>query len=202
MQNKYKIIVFDAFGTLVKIGQSRSPYRKLMKWLREECRKPSTQDAYIIMSNSVDIAELAKIFGKVIPTPLLGEISDDLDFELKTIELYEDTVSILKKLKNRGFKIAICSNLAMPYGERLKELFPDIYDALVFSYEIQAIKPDRKIYESIQQEFGCQMSDILFIGDNPLLDVETPIRLGMSAMLIERDKMQGFDDILVDLLKN
>jgi FMN phosphatase YigB (HAD superfamily) len=202
MQNKYKIIVFDAFGTLVKIGQSRSPYRKLMKWLREEGRKPSTQDAYIIMSNSVDIAELAKIFGKVIPTPLLGEISDDLDFELKTIELYEDTVSILKKLKSRGFKIAICSNLAMPYGERLKELFPDIYDALVFSYEIQAIKPDRKIYESIQQEFGCQMSDILFIGDNPLLDVETPIRLGMSARLIERDKMQGLDDILVDLLKN
>lgn len=154
------------------------------------------------MSNSVDIDELAKIFGKVIPTPLLGEISDDLDFELKTIELYADTASILKKLKNRGFKIAICSNLAMPYGERLKELFPDIYDALVFSYEIQAIKPDRKIYESIQQEFGCQMSDILFIGDNPLLDVETPIRLGMSARLIEREKMQGLEDLLVDLLKN
>ena len=202
MQNKYKIIVFDAFGTTVKIGQSRSPYRKLMKWLREDGRRPSIQDAHIIMSNSVDVDGLAKIFGKVIPVQLLGEINDDIDFELNTIELYEDTVSTIKKLKNRGFKIAVCSNLAMPYGERLKELFPDIYDALVFSYEIQAIKPDRKIYESIQQQFSCQMSDILFVGDNPFLDVETPIRLGMSARLIEREKMQGLEDLLVDLLKN
>ena len=35
MSYQPKVIVFDALGTLVKIGESRSPYRKLMKWLKK-----------------------------------------------------------------------------------------------------------------------------------------------------------------------
>ena len=77
-----QVIVFDAFGTLVKIGESRSPYRKLMKWLKDNGRKPGTKDANIIMSNAVDIEQLTKLFGKVIPAPLLNEINDDLQFEV------------------------------------------------------------------------------------------------------------------------
>jgi len=91
MNHLPKVIVFDAFGTLVKIGTSRSPYRKLMKWLKDNGRKPSTKDASVIMSNPVDIAQLAMLFGKNIPPQLLHEINDDLLFELSTIELYKDT---------------------------------------------------------------------------------------------------------------
>lgn len=116
MNHLPKVIVFDAFGTLVKIGTSRSPYRKLMKWLKDNGRKPSTKDASVIMSNPVDIAQLAMLFGKNIPPQLLHEINDDLLFELSTIELYKDTTSTLQILKEHGFKIALCSNLAMPYG--------------------------------------------------------------------------------------
>ena len=43
MNHLPKVIIFDAFGTLVKIGTSRSPYRKLMKWLKDNGRKPSTK---------------------------------------------------------------------------------------------------------------------------------------------------------------
>lgn len=110
-----KIIVFDAFGTLVKIGTSRSPYRKLMKWLKANGRKPSTKDASIIMSNAVDIAQLARFFGEELPVQLLKDINNDLKLELSTIELYEDTLPTLQILKQSGFRIALCSNLAMPY---------------------------------------------------------------------------------------
>lgn len=63
MYQSPKVIVFDAFGTLVKFGESRSPYRKLMKWLRYNGRKPTPQDATIIMSNAVDVEALAKLLG-------------------------------------------------------------------------------------------------------------------------------------------
>ncbi|MFS1587457.1 HAD family hydrolase, partial [Acinetobacter radioresistens] len=63
MNQSPKVIVFDAFGTLIKISESRSPYRKLMKWLKANGRKPSAQDAKIIMSNPVDVAQLAMKFG-------------------------------------------------------------------------------------------------------------------------------------------
>lgn len=195
-----KVIVFDAFGTLVKIGESRSPYRKLMQWLKANGRKPSAQDAKIIMSNSVDIAQLSRLFGAELPEQLLKEITNDLELELSTIELYEDTVPTLQILKESSFKIALCSNLAMPYGEQLRKLLPDFFDAVVFSYEVGAIKPEQQIYEVIQAYFGCEFSEILFIGDHPILDVETPISLGMSASLIERHKYQQLLDVVDDLI--
>ncbi len=103
MKIEPKIIIFDAFGTLVKIGTSRSPYRKLMKWLKTNGRKPSPNDASIIMSKAVDIAQLALHFGQVIPKHLLNEINDDLQFELNTIELFEDTIPTLQILKKTWF---------------------------------------------------------------------------------------------------
>lgn len=195
-----KVIIFDAFGTLVKIGISRSPYRKLMKWLKDHGRKPSPNDASIIMSKAVDIAQLALHFGQLIPKQLLNEINDDLQFELNTIELYEDTIPTLQTLKKHGFKIALCSNLAVPYGEQLKILLPNLFDIVVFSYEVGAIKPEQQIYEVIKAHFDCEMSEMLFIGDHPVLDVEKPISLGMNARLIQRLKGQQLSDVIGDLL--
>lgn len=58
---------------------------------------------------------------------LLKDINNSIDLELSTIELYEDTVSILQISKEKGFKIALCSNLARPYGEQLRKLLPDFF---------------------------------------------------------------------------
>lgn len=171
-----------------------------MKWLKDNGRKPSAKDSTIIMSHAVDIEQLALLFDKVISAELLKEINSDLEFELNSIELYEDTISTLKNLKELGFKIALCSNLAMPYGERLRVLLPILFDLVVFSYEVGSIKPEQQIYEVIQSHFACEMADMLFIGDHPLLDVETPISLGMAAMLIERNKNQKLIDLLNNLI--
>lgn len=201
MENYPKVIIFDAFGTLVKIKSGRSPYRKLMIWLKENGRKPHASDAKFIMSNNVNIQQLSALFGYPIPPiQLLNEIQDDFQEELKTIELYEDTLSTLKNLKTCDYKIALCSNLASPYGEQLKRLIPDLFDFIVFSYEVTLIKPEQQIYEMIQTHFNCDMAEMLFIGDHPILDVEKPISLGMSARLIQRHNEQHLSDIIGDLI--
>lgn len=200
MNQSPKVIIFDAFGTLVKIGESRSPYRKLMKWLKANSRKPTEHDAKIIMSTPVDVEQLAKIFGADLPKQLLEKINNALQLELSTIQLYEDTVPTLQILKEKGFKIVLCSNLAMPYGVQLRNLLPDFFDVIVFSYEVGAIKPEPQIYEMIQAHFGYEFSEMIFIGDHPILDVEIPLSLGMSARLIERNKNQKLLDVLGDLI--
>ncbi|AUX84712.1 hydrolase [Acinetobacter sp. ACNIH2] len=201
MNQTPKVIIFDAFGTLVKIGESRHPYRRLMNWLKDNGRKPTTNDASIIMSNNLDFEELAVLFGKALPTELLKEINHDLQFELNTIMLFEDVIPTLQILKDLGFKIALCSNLAKPYGDKLKTILPkNLFDVLVLSYEVDAIKPEINIYETLRTKLDFQMCEALFIGDNPILDVEVPISLGMSARLIERNKMQNLSDVLSDLL--
>lgn len=202
MDNNPKVIAFDAFGTLVKISNGRSPYLKLMKWQKQRGRKPTCDDASIIMSMNASLSQIANFFGHDLPLNLLSEINADLKLDLDSIELYSDTIVVLENLKKNGFKIVLCSNLAMPYGERLKEIIlPNLFEELVLSYEVGSIKPNTAIYNTIQMKLKCSMEDILFIGDNKILDVEKPRSLGMSARLIQRNENETLKDILRDLLE-
>ena len=69
------IIIFDVFGTLVKIGERRFPYRNLMKWLKQNGRKPKPDDAKLIMSHNLDFIELAKLLRADIPNQLMKNSS-------------------------------------------------------------------------------------------------------------------------------
>ncbi len=193
------IIVFDVFGTLVKIGERRFPYRNLMKWLKQNGRKPKHDDAKLIMSHNLDFTELAKLLRADIPNELLQELKSDLNKELQSIVLYEDTLSTLEELKKLGFKLALCSNLAMPYGEVVSSLLPTL-DAYAWSYEVAAIKPEPKIYQSLIDQVDCQASEVLFIGDTALADFTGPTTFGMSARLINRNNGQTLAEVLNDIL--
>lgn len=203
MNKNPHLIVFDAFGTLVKMSKGRSPYLKLMKWLKDHGRKPTALDAKIIMSHAVTIPELARLFGKEIPNYLIDELNYDLQLDLNLVELYEDSIPRLQNLKEQGFQVVLCSNLALPYGERLKQILPNhLFDAVIFSYEVGKIKPEPTIYQVICEKFDCQMSDLLFIGDHPILDVETPISLGIQARSIDINNNQNLANVLSDFLQS
>ena len=193
------VIIFDVFGTLVKIGERRSPYRKLIKWLKENGRQPKPDDAKFIMSQNLSFTELVKLLGINIPDQLLQELEHDLSEELQSIVLYGDTLSTLEELKKLGFRLALCSNLAMPYGKVVSSLLPNI-DAYAWSYEVGAIKPESQIYQYLIDQLECRAKDVLFIGDTPLADYSGPNEFGMSARLIDRKNGQKLADVLNDIL--
>ena len=193
------VIIFDVFGTLVKIEKRRSPYRKLMKWLKENGRQPKPDDAKFIMSQNLSFTELIKLLGINIPEQLLQELAHDLDEEIQSIILYEDTLSTLEELKKLGFRLALCSNLAMPYGKVVSSLLPNI-DTYAWSYEVGAIKPESQIYQYLIDQLECRAKDVLFIGDTPLADYSGPNEFGMSARLIDRKNGQKLADVLNDIL--
>ena len=194
------VIIFDVFGTLVKIGERRSPYRKLIKWLKENGRQPKPDDAKFIMSQNLSFTELVKLLGINIPDQLLQELEHDLNDELQSIVLYEDTLSTLEELKELGFRLALCSNLAMPYGKVVSSLLPNI-DTYAWSYEVGAIKPESQIYQYLIDKLQCHAKDILFIGDTLLADYSGPTEFGMSARLIDRKSGQKLADVLADIIR-
>lgn len=196
---KPSIIVFDAFGTLVKIGERRSPYRRLMRWMRDSGRKPIHTDAAVIMSNTGDFSQIAALFGMTIPDDLLVTLNSELSYELQSITLFDDTISTLQQLKIAGFRLALCSNLAMPYGSAVLSLLPPL-DAYAWSYEIGAIKPDAQIYQSLINQLNCLPENILFIGDTPLADVQGPLAFGMQAKLIDRKGGQSLAEVLGEFI--
>ena len=59
------------------------------------------------MSHNLNLAELAKRLAVNIPDQFLQELEHDLDEELRSIRLYEDTLSTLEELKKIGIQISI-----------------------------------------------------------------------------------------------
>jgi rubrerythrin len=71
-----------------------------MKWLEENGRKPRPDDVKYIMSHSLNFTELITLLGANIPDQFIQELERDLDEELRSIILYENTLSTLEELKN------------------------------------------------------------------------------------------------------
>lgn len=194
--HKPSVIIFDVFGTLVKIGERRSPYRKLMRYLKQAGRTPQTDDAATIMSVDIhDFESLSALFGQHIPQHLLQELNQDLAYEINSMQLYQDTLPTLQHLQQAGFRVGLCSNLAAPYGSPVSAMLPPL-DVYAWSYTVGAVKPDDRIYQYLLDQLACKAEDILFIGDTLVADVEGPITFGMSAKLIDRHRGQTLWKIL------
>lgn len=183
------VIVFDVFGTLLTIEKRRSPYKRLLHALAKQGRRSQANDVSMVMSHCKSFAELAKFWGYEISIDLVKSLEADLAEELDSICLYDDTRETLLKLKSQGFKLALCSNLAMPYGNAVFNQLPS-FDAYAMSYAVGATKPDPKIYQHLLNELHCDAKEMLFIGDTPKADVVGPTAFGMCARLIERKKGQ------------
>lgn len=190
-------VIFDAFGTLVKITEPKAPYRQLLTWMHQRGRAYQPTDAHTIMAHQGDLNSMAQRLGMQLPEDILQELNLQLTQELASIRLYDDSLQTIQHLQQQGIKVAICSNLAMPYGEIVEPMLPQL-DAYGWSYIVGAIKPDAKIYHSVIDQLGCQAQDALFIGDTPLADVEGPTQLGMVARLIDRKAKQRLKAVLAE----
>ncbi|MBU3847071.1 MAG: HAD-IA family hydrolase [Candidatus Acinetobacter avistercoris] len=196
----YKAVVFDVFGTLIEIQNSQSPYKKMMKWLKQQGRKPQPNDAAMIMSLDGNFETLASYFGYQLPSTLLEEMNNALQHDLKHMRAFDDSIPMLLELRKLGYKLAVCSNAATPYGERVQHLLPPL-DAYAWSFKVGANKPDPTIYRYFLNQLKCQPNEVLFIGDTQLADVDGPKKLGMSAQIIHRKNGESLLDVLQPFLK-
>ena len=102
------------------------------------------------------------------------------------IQLMPYTMSWMKGLKERGYRLYVLSN----YGEYLflkskdRLDFMPYMDGAVISYQIQMIKPDQEIYEYILNKYGLLPEESVFIDDRPE-NVEGAKLIGMNGILFE-----------------
>nr|WP_207769600.1 HAD-IA family hydrolase [Solimicrobium silvestre] len=169
-----------------------------MQWMRANGRRPQTSDAGRIMSQPGGLADVANLFDLSPPVDLLAAWEAELHAELATVKLFPDSLPTIARLRNAGYRIGLCSNLAAPYGTPVKALLPSL-DAYAWSYEAGAVKPEPGIYRYLLDRLGCAASDVLFIGDTPAADLDGPLTFGMSARLIDRKAGQTLDKVLDDM---
>ena len=186
MKDDIQLVVFDLFGTLLQSGSRHNPYRKVLEWARLNGRAPRPDDATAIMTADISSVELFKSMG-ISPTAMMMNIfTKALKADVESIRLYEDAMSTLRQLSDKGIQIAICSNLAKPYGAALK-LIEDVDFIRCLSYEVGAIKPDPRIYRYVVETSGVRKENILFVGDSLLADYKGSQEFGFRSLHLVRE---------------
>lgn len=196
-------IVFDAFGTIVRIGQRTNPYRELIREGRRQGIALSSYSAQIAMTKSLSLENMASSLGISLTTSKREELHHKLEIEVSSIEPYQDAVQATSLLKNAGIKTGICSNLASPYSPKVREIFPHM-DGYAFSYEVGAMKPDPGIYRSVCAQmnvepghyFSDEMGRVFMIGDSRRCDRDGPRCAGVIGFHLDRTGRGQIHDLV------
>lgn len=174
-----KAVIFDCFGTLLEIKNKRHPFKKLLGNQKQLNRENYSH----IMRSKIQLEDVEELLNIKIEKSEIEHAKKLLDLELSSVEIFDDVIPCLEKIKESNIKTLVCSNLATPYGDSLK-LIP--IEEKVLSYEVGYIKPEKEIYVFCKKKLGVDFTDILFVGDNLIADFKVPKLLGMKTALIQR----------------
>lgn len=198
-----RTVIFDAFGTVVRIRRRTSPYRLLLREGIKQGRHPHPGDAHHIMTLNLDLQGVAEHLGIYPSQSRMNEIATALQAELDSIEAYPDAIKAIAMLQERGFALGICSNLAKPYGVAVKRLFPSM-DAYAFSFEVGVAKPDPRIYKVLleiidsqsKQSAGASVPGVWMIGDSARCDCDGARAVGIEGHYLDRSGASPIQDLV------
>lgn len=138
---------------------------------------------------------LHRVFG--LPTALPEGVRDAanrafLDPIFNRARKYHDSDATLQRLRRQGYKLAIVSNT--PWGspsplwreELRRHGLESSVDVSVFCVEVGWRKPAPAIFDRVLHALQVSAAECLFIGDEPVWDIEGAGRVGMPAVLIDR----------------
>ena len=95
---------------------------------------------------------------------------------------------MLATLRERGLRLAICSNWDWDLTEAIGEVGLDgAFDVVVSSAWAGARKPHPRIFDATLAQLDEPSSGCLFVGDTWIPDVEGPCTVGLRSAYLERD---------------
>lgn len=110
------------------------------------------------------------------------------------IELFPDTVPVLKLLYNKGLSLGIVSD-AWPSLENKYSLLGIrmYFKSFTISAKVGCYKPNNLMYETAIAEIGIEPEKLLFV-DNDIESVKAAVRLGMGGVVLERQGKEVIND--------
>ena len=117
-----------------------------------------------------------------------------LQHRFEDIELYKDVVPALDALTPH-FKIGLLSN-GNSYPQRCG--LQGYFAFVVFSQDVGVEKPARRIFELTAQQAGCQLDQLLHVGDSLENDVAGANNAGVRSVWLNRDRKKNETAIQAD----
>ena len=191
-----KLVIFDLWNTLCHKKYRKGSTKHLWKELgqKHEPRKIlKTFEEVFQLDESKDFEEKYRKMFKKLSIKANEEVIKRYANERKKLERncinYVYTVPLLKKLKQKGYKIALLSNTTKIGGDLiLKSEAGKYIDKCFFPYETGYLKPAKKAFKKVLDHFKVKPSEVIMIGDSRLDDYESSKKLGMHALLLTKDR--------------
>jgi HAD superfamily hydrolase (TIGR01549 family) len=182
-----KAVIFDLYDTLIYFNVKMQSYRKLFIDLNVDGKLELEKAKNIALTE--DFINLDALVNRLRPEASINiQIYENMiENEVKSVKLYQETLSVLKRLKDRGLKLGLISNSAFSYKTPFYDLGLDLYfDTTLFSFEVGMKKPNLEIYKLILQKLDVLPDQCIMIGDKIIEDVEAPQQIGIRSLLCDR----------------
>lgn len=202
-----KIIVFDIGGTLMEYVNMPNVwidfYDSAFRHVREKLRLPLSDEQL-----AVSIEVLRQYNPRIkyreqdyTPEQIFTDAAKDWNFKYSikdvidvffedmklTPLIYPETIPVLQKLRNSGWKIATLTDVATGMPDSLhKSYFPELmpyFDLYVSSQSCGYRKPNPAGVKLIAEHFGAE--PLFFVGDEQK-DIQTGKNVGCKSVLIDR----------------
>ena len=92
-------------------------------------------------------------------------------------------VSLLRELKERGYKVGLISNCFLEEAEAIRaSVLAPCFDVMMLSCEQGVQKPEHEIFERCLAELAVAPEDCLYVGDGGSRELETAREFGMQTL--------------------
>jgi 2-haloalkanoic acid dehalogenase type II len=102
------------------------------------------------------------------------------------VDLYDDVLPALEQLRGR-YRLFTASN---GNADLAKIGLAHFFERTVAARHVGALKPDPAIFHKVIEGTDLQAREVVYVGDDPLLDVEGARGAGMQAIWIDREGVQ------------
>lgn len=198
--DKLKAVLFDLYGTLAYVKNPISS-EKISEFMLKHGYKvyPQSIDAASHYVSMIDYPKHGYDSWKAYLKQVLYRLDTEADAKTlnelaelylkhRSLTLFSDASPAVRKAKELGLKTAIVTTIAyFSFSQAIKPI-QEYFDIITTGYEAKCEKSNPEMHRQTLKRLGVLPKEAVMIGDELLVDIKIPRKLGMHTIQLDRTR--------------